>query len=481
MSLRGDVLHSLKWLTGARFAGQLVAWAITLVVIRILKPADYGLMAIAELVIGFAALFQEMGLYTAMVQKRDLTRRQVEQSFGILLTVNSAFYVLVFFGAPWFAAFFGDARLTDIVRVLGLQFPLAAVGVVQDAMLSRSMNFKRKSFVGLAVVVGNGLTTLGFALTGAGVWALVYGSLMGAAIRPIGLVMAARYWCLPRFSRAGMADMMRFGGFVTASRLIWYVYSQADVFIIGKLLGKETLGFYSIAMQLASLPMQKVSALLDQVGFAAYASIQHKMEQLRSHYCKAVRILSIISFPIFWGISSISPDRVNVVLGKRWEPAIVPLQLLSLMMPVRMVSHGGGSALSAIGKPHLGTLNTAISLVIMVPAFFIGAVYGGLTGVTLAWVIAYPFVRLLQLRVSLPPLGLTYRDYLQPMLVPALGGALMYLVVVLARHTIADPLLAPAVGLAFLAALGALTYTAFMWFVAPDDCREMIDLLWKPR
>ena len=105
MTLRGDVLHSLKWLAGARFAGQLVAWAITLVVIRI-QPSDYGLMAISEAIVGFAALFREMGLYSAMVQKRDLTARQVEQSFGLLILANCVIYAQVFASAPLLADYF---------------------------------------------------------------------------------------------------------------------------------------------------------------------------------------------------------------------------------------------------------------------------------------------------------------------------------------------------------------------------------------
>ena len=481
MSLRGDVLHSLKWLAGARFAGQLVAWAITLVVIRILHPSDYGLMAMAELMMGFAVLFQEMGLYTAMVQKRDLTSRQIEQSFGLLIIANSAIYALVFALAPLFASFFGDPRLTNIVRVLGIQFPLASVGVVQDAMLSRSMNFKRKSFVTLAVVLGNGFTTLTFALSGAGVWALVYGSLVGSLIRPIGLTIAAQHWCRPRFSRAGMTDMLRFGGFVTVSRLIWYVYSQADVFIIGKILGKEILGYYSIALQLASLPMQKVSDLLSQVGLAAYSSVQQDMGVVRSHFRKAIRILSFISFPIFWGISSISPDLVAVVLGSRWQPAVVPLQLLSLLMPLRMVSHSGSGALEAIGKPQIGTGNLLVALIVMPPAFFIGAYYGGLTGVCIAWLVAYPIVRIIQLRSALPPFGMTIPKYFSSMGGPALGGAVMYLTVIAAREKIAEPLLSPAFGLIFLICVGVLVYAAFMWFVRREDCREMIALTRKQR
>lgn len=477
MSLRGDVLHSLKWLAGARFAGQLFAWAITLVVIRILKPSDYGLMAIAGMMIGFAALFREMGLYTAMVQKRDLTRRQIEQSFGFLIVVDCAIYIAVFFLAPLLAQFFGDTRLTSIVRVLGIQFPLAAVGVVQDAMLSRRMDFKRKSFVNLAVAVGNGITTLAFALSGAGVWALVYGGLSGSVIRAVGLILAARYWCRPRFSREGMADIFRFGGFITASRLIWYVYSQADVFIIGKLLGKEVLGFYSVAMELATLPMRKVSELLTQVGLAAYSSVQEDMPALRSHFRKGVRVLSVLSFPIFWGLSSVSTDLVDVVLGKRWERAAVPLQLLSLMMPIRMISHAGSGSLSAIGKPHLGMVNTSITLVVMVPAFYFGTVYGGLIGASLVWIIAYPVVWLAHLAISLPPLGLRIRDYLQAMAGPAAGGAIMYVAVLLVRQQFGGYVPSDIAMLVLMVVVGALVYLAFMWLVRRKDCMEVIDLV----
>lgn len=479
MSLRNDVLQSLKWLAGARFAGQLVAWAITIVVIRILKPSDYGLMAIAEVLIGFATLFQELGLYSAMVQKRDLTERHIEQAFGILIVANFCIYALVFAIAPLLASFFGDPRLTDIVRVLGVQFPLASVGVVQDAMLSRSMRFKQKSLANIAIVLGNGFTTLGFALAGAGVWALVFGSLAGAVIRPVALSLAARHWCRPRFSREGMTEMLHFGGFVTTNRLLWYVYSRSDVFIIGKVLGKELLGFYSIAMQLASLPMQKVTEMLDQVGFAAYSTVQHDMAAIRSHFLKTIRILSFLSFPVFWGISCISPDLVTVVLGHRWERAIIPLQLLSLVMPIRMIGHGTGSPLLAIGKPQIATMNTVLALAIMPPALLIGTYYGGLVGASLAWVIGYPTLIVVRLRYTLPPLGLVKRNYFGAMAGPAAGGAIMYLSVILVRATVATPFLGPKTGMILLIVVGALVYLFVMWMFWRKYFLEVIALVTK--
>ncbi|MES1930679.1 polysaccharide biosynthesis protein [Salinisphaera dokdonensis CL-ES53] len=477
MSLRTEVLHSLKWLAAARFLGQTILWAITLVVIRLLSPEDYGLMALATVMIGFAELFREMGLYSAMVQRRDLTQREIEQSFGLLIIGNGCIYALLFAGAPGIALFFGDERLTTMIRVLGLQFPLAAVGVVQDAMLSRSMKFKAKSFVNFAAMMSNGAFTLTFALLGYGVWALVFGSLAGAVVRPVGLLLVVRHRCRPRFSVAGMGQMSRFGGYVTASRVLWYFYSRADIFIVGKLLGHEILGFYAVSLQLASMPMQKLSGLINQVGLAAYSSVQADIEIVRAHYLKVVRLISFFAFPVFFGLSSVAPELVSVVLGVQWEPAILPLQLLTLVMPLRMISNAGSPALEAIGKPEIGTGNLVIASVIMPPAFLLGTVMGGLTGVSIAWVIAFPVLVLLRLRRSLPPIGVRISEYFLAISRPAFGATVMYGAVVVARESVATLLPNPILGLIFLIGIGALVYAALMGGVYRRESREVFELV----
>ncbi|WP_336511698.1 oligosaccharide flippase family protein [Candidatus Accumulibacter phosphatis] len=118
-----------------------------------------------------------------------------------------------------------------------------------------------------------------------------------------------------------------------------FFYSQADMFVAGKLLGKEALGFYSVAMHLASLPVQKVSGILNQVAFPAFSKIQNDSATVKLHVLKSVRILSFLSFPVLWGISSIAPEIVQLLLGPKWEPAILPLQILPMIMPLRMISN----------------------------------------------------------------------------------------------------------------------------------------------
>ena len=138
-------------------------------------------------------------------------------------------------------------------------------------------------------------------------------------------------WYRPRFAlcRASAAPA-RFGGFITIDRLLWYVYSQADALIIGKLLGKEILGLYSVGMHLASLPMQKLAGMLNEIGFSAFTRLQEDRAGLREHFIKAVRLLSLLSFPVFFGISSVAPgDRRHLprqkwVAGRAADPGAEP-------------------------------------------------------------------------------------------------------------------------------------------------------------
>jgi len=148
-------------------------------------------------------------------------------------------------------------------------------------------------------------------------------------------------------------------------------------------------------------------------------------------------------------------------------------------MPIRMVGHGTGSPLLAIGKPKIGTLNTFIALVIMTPAFAVGTYFGGLVGVSLAWVVAYPILTVTRLHFSLPPLGLSYRNYFGSMAGPALGGAVMYAVVIATREFIVAPHLGPKGGMALLVAVGAVIYPLFMWLFFRRSFSELLALTWK--
>ena len=442
---------------------------------RLLAPADYGLVAMAMVPIGLIQLMEALGMGSALVQKKDLERQMIEQVFALLLLFNLALFLLTYLTAPVIARFFEEPQLEPMSRVLGLQFLLISFSTVPDSLLRRDMRFRRKSIVVLISMVAHAAVTLSLAFSGFGVWALVLGQLAASLTLAVGLNLALGRVYRPRFDFTGMRSVIGFGSLVTAQRLLWYLYSQSDVFIIGKIMGKELLGFYAVAMQLATLPMQKIQGMLNEVGFAAFSRIQSDKEQMASHFLKAVRVLGFLAFPVFFGISSVAPEIVDVLLGEKWHPAILPLQVLSLIVPLRMVSNITTPALLGAGRAGVGLVNLVSACIIMPTAFLIGARWG-LTGVAVAWVVAYPFQFLIVLYRSLPFIGVPMLNHLKTLQWPASSATLMYLTVVLTRESLNGVAIQPGLTLFLLIAVGAVTYLTTMYLLQRETFGELVAL-----
>ena len=372
MTLREQVLSGLKWTAGAKLGGQIITWGITLMVIRLLSPEDYGLLAMATVFLAFLLMMAEVGLGPALVQKQDVDEVSLRQTFGIVIVVNLSLLVALNLLAPLIARFFEDERLVQILPVLSLQFLIIAITIVPEVQLQRKLEFKNLSLIDLTAAVSSSVLTLLLAFAHYGVWALVCGSLFAGVWKAVAINVMAPFRVLPSFSWRGMRGVLVFGGNITMARLLWFFFTQIDVVIVGKLLGKEMLGLYSIAMHLASLPVQRVSGILNQVAFPVFSRFQHDREKLGDFIIKAMRTLSFIAFPILWGISSIASEIVSLFLGQRWENAILPLQLLSLMMPLRMLNNFLPSVTDALGRPDIGLKNVLLASIVMPISFMIG-------------------------------------------------------------------------------------------------------------
>lgn len=459
-----------------RFAGQAITWVITIVVIRLLSPADYGLMAMAMVVIGFLVLFEELGLGAALVQAEQFEHRLAQQILGLLIVFQLTVYILIWLTSPFIASFFGEPALVDIIRVIALQLPVQSLGVIPDAVLQRRMDFRGKSIALLLANVSGSLVTLACAIYGAGVWSLVIGNLCTTLVRVSALQLRARYPCAPRLSFVGLGRSVSFGGFVTLDRMLWYVYSQSDVFIIGRVLGKELLGFYSVAMHLAALPMTKVAAILNEVGFSAFSRLQHDRPTYRSKFIKAARILALVAFPVFFGISSIAPEVVGVFLGERWQQAVLPMQVLGLVIPLRLVHTMIPTSLFGCGRADLSVWNTATACLLMPTAFLIG-VRWGLLGVSLAWAATYPLYFLIASARAMPVLGLRSTDLLGALARPVLSAGVMYGGLFVIRLGIAPFDLPGWVVLVLLCTCGAMIYGLMTLTTQGELVREVVALL----
>ncbi|MEZ5572440.1 MAG: lipopolysaccharide biosynthesis protein [Halioglobus sp.] len=477
MDIRSKVMSALRWSAAARFLGQAMSWAITIVVIRLLSPGDYGLMAMAMVVVSLLVLLNTLGLDAVLVQEKALDEFLRRKVFGIVILINTFFFLLLLFGAGTIAEIYGEATLTSILQVLSLQFVILIFETLPQSKLERDIDFAQRSIVDFVTLVIGSLVTLVLALYEQGVWALIWGALATNATRVLGLNLIAKCLVWPSFSLRGMRSYLAFGGFVTTDRGLWFVFSESDKFIGGKILGNQLLGYYAVASQLASLPIHKISGLLNSVAFPAFSHAHANTDAVtvQGYLLKATRILAIAAFPVFFGMSCTAEPIIACLLGEKWLPAAPLLQLLGVVMPFRLLSNIFPPLLWGTGHPAISASNFLIAATLMPLAFFAGT-HWGVIGLAYAWLCMYPLVFFITAYRSSAVVGVRVVDYLRQMARPVAAGMIMYATVYFLQN-FAYGSVGQWVYLLQLVLLGTVAYAGAMFVIDRHGLRETLELI----
>jgi len=472
VNLKEKVLSALRWTVLARVSAQAVTWGITLVVIRLLAPSDYGLMAMSEVFFGLLLMLSDAGLGQALVQAKKISERQIRQLFGVLVLMSVTLFAALFLAAPAIGAYYGKPLVADVTRWLSLGFLIVPFLTIPTALLEREIDFKRKSLVELATAVLSALVILALAYLGYGIWALVIGRLLNLTLQAIGLNLIRPYFKIPLFSFGAARHLLKFGGLYTGTSVLWFVYSQADIFIAGRVLSEELMGYYAVAMYLSAIASVKVMPLLNQVALPAYSRLQDDPSAVGYYFLKVVRVVALITFPIFFGLAVVAPEFVHLILGEKYEGAILPIVLLSLAMPMRMISNLFPAMVYGRGRPGVEMGNTLFGLFVMPIAVLIG-VHWGILGLCLAWLTGFPLVFAFQLRRSakvaaVPPMAVLRAT------VPALVASLLMTGIVLAIKYLPLAAIGHAVEFALLVLAGIAVYLAVLRVSFRDRIREVL-------
>ena len=456
MATAHQVIGALKWNAIGRLSAQIITWVITLIVMRLLAPGDYGLIGLAMMITGFFALFNNLGAIPALIQRREIDTNLTRQVYGLLLLCNCVLYCAVFVGAPYFAAFFNQPRLAEIVQVLGILLILGALAAIPSALLQRDLKFKSISLIELSSTIVSSLTVLTLAIFGFGVWALVAGNLVKPALNMIILLKVTRFRMTPKFDFSGLGSVLSFGTKVSAAQIIWYISSNFDGFLIGRVLGKEALGLYSVAYNLALLPTSKIMSLSNQIAFAAYARIQDERARVVKYFQESVALSSLVFFPACWGMSAIADDLVTVVLGPKWQPAAIVLRIVALGVPYRAFVMLMDPLVTGIGEPGVNLRNT-LTTILIIPSGMAAGIYWGLTGLCIGALIAVAVGATINLNRNLRLLDVSYSRFFELLFPSMLAAALMYAAVLIAQN---GPLsgVAPTVRLPLETGIGAVVY-----------------------
>ena len=474
------VRSAVIWRSGSQILAQIITWSSTLMVIRLLDPADYGLFAMTQVVLAFLAFLNGWGFASALVQSDTVEPFRLRQAFGLLLLLNGTLAAVQFFGAPIAAAYYGQPIVADLLRVQALIFLATPFIALPEVIMSRALDFRRQAVVNLFAALAGASTALVCALAGYGVWTLVYAPIALFWTRAIGLTLVARLLVWPTFNFKGCGQIIGFGSAVLFSQLFWLVQSQSDIFIAGSRFEPHALGLYAEALFLAQIFMAKFVPPLNEVAFPAYARIKHDSDAVRWSFLKTVRLLMLVAAPFYCGLAVTAAPMVETVFGAKWLGMVPYIQIIALALMLMTVQILFAPLTNALGKPSLAMFNALSGAIIFPTAFLIGAQWG-LIGMAWAWLIAAPLLLLITAHRSAPLIGVSAWDVGRAML-PGLTPALAMAVGVGLIAQLMAPLGMPApVRLVALVALGMALYASLLWLLERDAIAEIVRLVVRRR
>jgi O-antigen/teichoic acid export membrane protein len=472
------VAHSMFWVAWSRGALQLLTFATTLFVARILVPADYGVMALATFFIAQAGMLSEMGLGSAIIQFRDLDRRELDTCFWITMTLATGSFVALYLSAPLIARWFGVPRLADVLPVLAWVLPLTACRVVSDNLLRKRLALDRVSQAEVVAAVVTLPVTIGCALAGLGVWTLVIGALVGPTLRSAATFAFAPW--LPGFRIGGerAGEVVRFSLATLSIKFMWSLRENANSLVLGKVSGEATLGLYTMADDLAHLPGQKISPVINMLISPVMAELQTDIDALREAFYRTVRLTAAIVVPMQAGIALVAEDMVVVLLGPKWLPTVPLIRLISLYATVRAIDGVLPPLMLARRRERFLFWYCLVLLIVMPGAAILGAVWDGAPGLIAFYTVAYCAVMVLLAREALAELKARWSElWSQTWPIMAATAAMTGAVLLVGEFAASAQLDAPFLRLVLLSAVGAVSYGAVLLVIGSPVVGESVEVV----
>jgi len=473
-----QVKAGVIWRSGSQIVGQLIAWTSTFLVIRMLSPADYGLVAMTGVVLTFLALFNGWGFASALVRDEKTDTVRIGQAFGMLILMNGGLAAAQLAAAPFAAAYFHQPMVADLLRIQAAFFlanPFIALG---HALLVRRLEFKRQARIDLVAAGASAVTALGCAYAGLGVWTLVAAPAMLWYCRAAGYAIAAKLWRIrPRFHFKGAGSMLRYGTAMVAVQACWFVQSQADIFIGGRLLDPHRLGIYTTALFLTQILAAKFVPPLNEVAFAAYSRIQSQRDVIQNAFLKSVRLIMLAALPFYFGLAVTAGPLVLTFLGSKWAETAPLVPVLAMAMPLMTLQILFAPATNALGRPGLSVRTGLVGAALMPAAFFAGIQWGTM-GLAWAWLGGMAVLLAATIEMSIPVIGTTRRA-LFAAVAPGLGASAAMALAVAALDS-GLPEMGNGARLALLVAAGIAAYAGLLFAFARPIVDE-VRAIFRPR
>lgn len=373
--IKNKVLKGLLWTYMERVAAQLVSVIVTVVLANILTPKEYGMISIVTIFTELANVIVVNGFATALIQKSNPTSKDYSTIFWANMGITWIMYILLFAYSPIIALFYNIEQLTPVLRVLGLQMPIAGISSIQQAFISKKMEFKKFFFSTIIGTVISAIIGIILAFNGFGVWALVIQLLTNRVIDTIILSFTSGWRLTKEFSESNLKELVSYSWKVSASSFLITLWDNVRGLVVGKKYTTDDLAYYDKGRQFPNLIAANINTSISKVLFPALSSEQNNKNNILMMTRRSIKEGAYILTPILLGLAACSESFIKVLFPKIWMPMVPYLQIMCLIYAMQPLQTSSIQAIKAIGRSDtylkLEIIKKSVNFLILLGSLFL--------------------------------------------------------------------------------------------------------------
>lgn len=475
---RGEIAAGAAWMVAFKLTERSLGFVSTLVLVRVLLPADFGIIAMAMSLIGVLELLKTLSLDLALIQRREVDRVHLDTAWTLNLLIGLVVAVIMLLLAQPAAAYFSEPRLAGVIYGLTAGWFIQSFENIGPVAFRRDLDFRTEYRFLVAKKLAAVVITVPLAFWLRTYWALVIGMVASKALSVAISYLMHTY--RPRLSLAATADLLGFSSWLVLNNAIYFFNDRVTDFVIGRMAGAPALGLYNISYEIANMPTTEIMAPINRVMMPGYAKMQRDDGDFRRTYLDTVGVMTLFSFPAGVGIAAVAAPLVALLLGPRWLAATPIIQVLGIYGSVVSMGSNTASAMITLGRQRTMTLLASTRLALLVPAVIWATGSHGVLGTALAVLAVTLVMSPVNFLVQVPMLGIRLRDFISHIWRPIVASIVMYFAVsaslqALRSLHVTSSLAGLAVGLgAGLAAYVATVALAWHWRGRPEGAEALL-------
>lgn len=352
-AIKTRVINSLLWCYSERLVSQSIGLVITIVLSRMLTPENYGIIAIVMVFVALADTFSVNGLGSALIQKKEVSKEEYSSAFYFSLVLSIAFCLMLCVLAEPIAAFYSRADLIQVLRVMSLGIPFSAVYGIQEAMATRSMDFRIIFFSSLIGVSISGLVGVGLACQGYGVWSLAAQFIVNKILNTLFIWFGSEWRPAGVFSLECIKNLFSFGIGVLLASLLITVFGNIQDLAIGKKFSAEDLAYSDKGRQFPKIIAVNINSSISKVLFPALSSYQDDLERVRSMTRRSISVSSYVLAPVLVGLIALAEPFVQTILTDKWLPCVPFLRIMCMVYLLQPMQTASVQAYKAMGRSKM--------------------------------------------------------------------------------------------------------------------------------